>query len=71
MKGLLMKDLLWTKQQRKLLLILVLLLVMYILMDMTSMIMGIFPLLMTIIISKTIIFDLDEGVSRILCKFIL
>lgn len=66
MKGLLMKDLLWTKQQRKLLLILVLLLVMYILMDMTSMIMGIFPLLMTIIISKTIIFDLDDRSSRFL-----
>lgn len=66
MKGLFTKDLLWVKQQKKLLLILALLLVMYILMDMEGLVLVLFPPLLTIILGKTIVFDLDDRSSRFL-----
>lgn len=62
MKGLLMKDLLWAKQQKKLLLILGILVVM----DMLDMILGFIPLFLSLIFSKTILFDLDDRSSRFL-----
>ena len=66
MKGLLMKDLLWAKQQKKLLLILGILVVMYAVMDMLDMILGFIPLFLSLIFSKTILFDLDDRSSRFL-----
>lgn len=66
MKGLLMKDLLWLRQQKKMFLIVLILLMLYLFTQMYSFMAVFFPCWMLLVCTRTILMDLDGSSSRFL-----
>lgn len=66
MKGLLMKDLLWLRQQKKMFLIVLILLMLYLFIQMYSFMAVFFPGWMLLVCTRTILMDLDGSSSRFL-----